>query len=111
MNLKNIYAAGLLSFAVIGGSAVTSTPAQAAHQFGHAILGGIIGGVIGGAIVNRNNNYYNDRRPNDYGVQTYQQPRQRNPVYVQQRQRCWWENNAYIDRYGRQRVKRVQICS
>ena len=43
MRFKNIFAAGLLSLAVIGGSAVSITPAQATHQFGHAILGGIIG--------------------------------------------------------------------
>lgn len=100
--LKNFAVAGLLSAALVGGMLSTTTPVQATHQIGHAILGGIIGGVIGGAIVNQNRNYYDDRRPTDYGVPVYQ------PRY---QPRCYWQKQYYYDSYGIRRVNRVQVCS
>ena len=106
MKLRKIYAAWILSLAIIGTTFVATPPAQATHQIGHAILGGIIGGVIGNAIINQNNGYYNNRRPNDYGVQVYQQP-----VYQRPQRRCWWQNNTHYDAYGRPVVRRVRVCS
>lgn len=111
MRLKKIYATGILSLALVGTAVVTTAPAQATHQIGHAILGGIIGGVIGNAITNRNNGYDNNRHPNDYGVQVYQPPVRRRPVYQRVQPRCWWQNDSYIDSYGRRRNNRVQVCN
>lgn len=67
-DMKKITSAAVISAAVVAGTFATSTPAQATHKIGHAILGGVIGGVIGGAIVNGVN-----RRP------VYQAPP---PVYA-----------------------------
>jgi hypothetical protein len=68
-NMKKVMAAAVLSVAVVGGTLTTTTPAQATHKLGHAILGGVIGGVIGSAIINGANR----RRP------VYSAPA---PVYV-----------------------------
>ncbi len=72
-HMKKAMAAAVLSVAVVGATMTTTTPAQATHKIGHAILGGVIGGVIGGAIVNGVN-----RRP----VYVAPQPVYPAPVYA-----------------------------
>jgi len=63
MSIKKITTAAALGVALIGSTMLAPAPANASHQYGHAIAGGIIGGIIGGAIVRGQQRRYNPPPP------------------------------------------------
>jgi hypothetical protein len=66
---------------------------------GAAVGLGLLGGVVAGsAIASANNGYYPGR------------PVYRAPVPVYEEEVCHIERRGYIDQYGYERVRRVQVC-
>ena len=68
---------------------------------GGAAALGVLGGLaVGGAIASSQNGYYPGRP-------VYREPR---PVYVEDGPYCHMERRGYIDAYGDEHIRRVQVC-
>ncbi|MCF6320675.1 MAG: hypothetical protein L3J32_02775 [Rhizobiaceae bacterium] len=106
---NNLATAGALSIAVFVGTLGFTTPANATHEIGHAIVGGIIGGIIGGAIARNNRRQPVYQQP-VYQQPVYQRPIYQPPVYQPQVRSCYWKQIVEYDRWGGQTVSNVRVC-
>ncbi len=104
-NIKSLATVGALSLVALTGTLGVTTPANATHVLGHAIVGGIIGGIIGGAIANSN------RRQPVYQQPVYQQPIYQPPVYQPPVRTCYWKQIVEYDRWGGQTVSNIRVCN
>ena len=88
----------VLAAATLAGSLATTMPAAQAE--GGRIAAGVAGGLIGGALLG---GAIASQRP-AYG---YAAPA---PVYVEE-PACRLVRQRYIDQYGYERVRRVEVCN
>jgi hypothetical protein len=92
---------GLLLTGALAFTAVPTAQARDGIGAGGAAALGVLGGLaVGSAIASSQNAYYP-------GKPVYRAPR---PVYVEEVPACHLERRHYIDPYGYEHIRRVEVC-
>ncbi len=90
----------MLVAATLAGSMMAAPAAHAQRGLGVGIAAGLLGGaIVGGAIASSRPAY---AQPYGYAPA---------PVYVDEGPVCRMERRRFIDAYGYERVRRIEVCN